>query len=118
MYCECSNLQLHFQVRRGTADQLYATVVLYDDIIVDDVMEDAAAVLVDTPWWEVIFSKWKWSHDSLVCREGNVDHARQRRDQLCDLLDLPRPVLRVSKSCIYSLFTTSYGYAGNQRLCK
>ena len=38
-------------MRRGAADQLYATVVLYDDIIVDDVMEEVTAVLVDTPWW-------------------------------------------------------------------
>ena len=36
------------------------------------------------------------SHDCIVCREGNVEHVRQRRDQLCDLLALPKPILRVS----------------------
>ena len=31
-------------------DQLYATIVMYDDIIPDDVMEEVSTVLTDTPW--------------------------------------------------------------------
>lgn len=63
------------QVRKTTADQLYITLVTYDDILDAAVSDDVITVLSDTLW------------------DGDITSVRDHRNRLCDLLRLPVPKL-------------------------
>jgi hypothetical protein len=64
------------RVRRGTADQLYATIVMYEEVVPDEVTAEVSAVLADTKW------------------EGSLEVAQERRNHLCHLMQLQQPVVR------------------------
>lgn len=63
------------KVRKTTADQLYITLVTYDDILDAAVSDDVITVLSDTLW------------------DGDITSVRDHRNRLCDLLRLPVPKL-------------------------
>ncbi|XP_064407047.1 tubulin-specific chaperone D-like isoform X2 [Halichondria panicea] len=62
-------------VRKMTADQLYITLVTFDDIIDTEVMEEVISILSDTAW------------------DGGIVSVREQRNIICDLLKLARPKL-------------------------
>eukprot|EP00731_Ephydatia_muelleri_P028539 Em0020g183a len=72
MLLVCSPLP---KVRKTTADQLYITVVTYDDIIPDNVKDDVIALLSETTW------------DAI----GDMGSLQGKRNELCQLLCLPVP---------------------------
>lgn len=61
------------KVRRNTADQLYVTLLTYDDLISDDIIEQVMSLLSETTW------------------DGFVDSVRHQRNTICSLLNLPIP---------------------------
>ncbi|XP_052408578.1 tubulin-specific chaperone D [Carassius gibelio] len=63
-------------IRKTTASQVYEMLLTYDDVIDDDqVLADVMASLSDTNW------------------ESDMATVRTHRNQLCDWLGVPRPVL-------------------------
>ena len=38
------------QVRKTAADQLYTTVMTYDDVIAEENLEEVLSILSETPW--------------------------------------------------------------------
>ncbi|KAL2101636.1 hypothetical protein ACEWY4_003397 [Coilia grayii] len=68
----------HFPVvRKTTAGQMYEMVLTYDDVVDPAVLDDVMTLLSDTNW------------------ESNVEIVRTPRNQLCDWLEVPRPILVV-----------------------
>lgn len=66
-------------IRKATASQMYEMLLYYDDVIDPEVLEDVKTLLSDTDW------------------EGDLATIRTHRNQLCDLLGVPRPQT-ISKS--------------------
>uniref|UniRef100_A0A673JKL5 Tubulin-specific chaperone D n=1 Tax=Sinocyclocheilus rhinocerous TaxID=307959 RepID=A0A673JKL5_9TELE len=65
-----------FPIRKTTASQVYEMLLTYDDVIDDDqVLTDVMASLSDTNW------------------ESDIATMRTHRNQLCDWLGVPRPIL-------------------------
>uniref|UniRef100_A0A671T435 Tubulin-specific chaperone D n=1 Tax=Sinocyclocheilus anshuiensis TaxID=1608454 RepID=A0A671T435_9TELE len=65
-----------FPIRKMTASQVYEMLLTYDDVIDDDqVLADVMASLSDTNW------------------ESDIATVRTHRNQLCDWLGVPRPIL-------------------------
>uniref|UniRef100_A0A671T5E5 Tubulin-specific chaperone D n=1 Tax=Sinocyclocheilus anshuiensis TaxID=1608454 RepID=A0A671T5E5_9TELE len=63
-------------IRKMTASQVYEMLLTYDDVIDDDqVLADVMASLSDTNW------------------ESDIATVRTHRNQLCDWLGVPRPIL-------------------------
>ncbi|KTG34623.1 hypothetical protein cypCar_00000582 [Cyprinus carpio] len=63
-------------IRKTTASQVYEMFLTYDDVIDDEqVLADVMASLSDTNW------------------ESDIATVRTHRNQLCDWLGLPRPIL-------------------------
>uniref|UniRef100_A0A673JEW1 Tubulin-specific chaperone D n=1 Tax=Sinocyclocheilus rhinocerous TaxID=307959 RepID=A0A673JEW1_9TELE len=63
-------------IRKTTASQVYEMLLTYDDVIDDDqVLTDVMASLSDTNW------------------ESDIATMRTHRNQLCDWLGVPRPIL-------------------------
>jgi hypothetical protein len=59
------------KVRRVTADQMYTTLITYDDLFTPDVIDQLMNVLSDTTW------------------DGPLQAVREQRNSICVLLDLP-----------------------------
>ncbi|XP_076608803.1 tubulin-specific chaperone D [Chaetodon auriga] len=68
-------------IRKTTASQMYEMLLTYDDVIDPEVLDDVMTLLSDTNW------------------ESNLATVRTHRDQLCDLLGVPRPQV-VAKSSV------------------
>lgn len=68
-------------IRKTTASQMYEMLLYYDDVIDPEVLDDVTTLLSDTNW------------------ESDVATVRTHRNQICDLLGLPRPQV-VSKSAV------------------
>ncbi|XP_030646101.1 tubulin-specific chaperone D [Chanos chanos] len=66
-------------IRKNTASQVYEMLLTYDDVIDAMVLDEVMTSLSDTNW------------------ESDMDTVRNHRNQLCDLLGVPRPTL-VAKS--------------------
>ncbi|CAB3999617.1 tubulin-specific chaperone D-like [Paramuricea clavata] len=64
------------RVRKATADSLYTALITYDDIASDESVEEVLDILSETLW------------------EETVDQIRPQRNILCDLLGVPKPVLK------------------------
>uniref|UniRef100_A0A672MBT6 Tubulin-specific chaperone D n=1 Tax=Sinocyclocheilus grahami TaxID=75366 RepID=A0A672MBT6_SINGR len=63
-------------IRKTTASQVYEMLLTYDDVVDDDqVLTDVMASLSDTNW------------------ESDIATVRTHRNQLCDWLGVPRPIL-------------------------
>uniref|UniRef100_A0A672ZPH9 Tubulin-specific chaperone D n=2 Tax=Sphaeramia orbicularis TaxID=375764 RepID=A0A672ZPH9_9TELE len=60
-------------IRKTTASQMYEMVLTYDDVIDPEVLDDAMTILSDTNW------------------EDDIPTVRTHRNQLADLLQVPRP---------------------------
>ena len=68
------------RVRKVCAEQLYLTIVTYEELVSEDVVDEVGQVLSETPW---------------ILTVGEV---KKPRDRLCQLLKLPIPQARVSVS--------------------
>lgn len=64
------------RVRKTTADSLYTALITYDDIAGEESVDEVLSILSETLW------------------EENVDKIRPQRNTLCDLLGVPKPVLK------------------------
>ncbi|XP_028395379.1 tubulin-specific chaperone D-like [Dendronephthya gigantea] len=64
------------RVRKATADSLYTALITYEDIASEEKMEVVLDTLSETSW------------------EDDVDKIRPQRNILCDLLGVPKPVLK------------------------
>lgn len=64
------------QVRKTTADQLYSAALTFDDIIPVERLDDVLAILSETSW------------------DAKIEDLRVTRNNLCDILGIPRPVLK------------------------
>ncbi|CAH3179067.1 unnamed protein product [Porites evermanni] len=64
------------QVRKTTADQLYSAALTFDDIIPGEKLDDVLAILSETSW------------------DAKIEDLRVTRNNLCDILGIPRPVLK------------------------
>uniref|UniRef100_A0A672ZPE7 Tubulin-specific chaperone D n=1 Tax=Sphaeramia orbicularis TaxID=375764 RepID=A0A672ZPE7_9TELE len=60
-------------IRKTTASQMYEMVLTYDDVIDPEVLDDAMTILSDTNWFD------------------DIPTVRTHRNQLADLLQVPRP---------------------------
>ncbi|XP_041812434.1 tubulin-specific chaperone D [Chelmon rostratus] len=67
-------------VRKTTASQMYEMLLTYDDVIDPEVLDDVVTVLSDTNW------------------ESDLATVRTHRNQLCDLLGVPRPQVLAKSS--------------------
>lgn len=66
------------RVRKATANKLYEALVTYDDIVPEDSLEEITTTLSEFTWDDEI----------------EVDNIRPVRNNLCDLMNIPRPVLK------------------------
>ena len=64
------------RIRKVTAEQLYTTLVTYDDIIAEEFVDDVTTNLVEAPW------------------DDTVENIRPIRNQICNWLGIPPPKLR------------------------
>lgn len=62
-------------VRKNTANKLYESIVTYDDIIQEEALDEVTSLLTETQW------------------DQPIDVVRPIRNQLCDLLGVPKPTL-------------------------
>ncbi|NXE95430.1 TBCD protein, partial [Menura novaehollandiae] len=62
-------------IRKTTASQVYEMLITYGDVVDPAIMDQAMAILSDTNW------------------EAELPVVRERRNCLCDLLQVPRPQL-------------------------
>ncbi|XP_041634240.1 tubulin-specific chaperone D [Cheilinus undulatus] len=60
-------------IRKTTASQMYEMLLYYDDVIDPEVLDEVTTILSDTNW------------------ESDVATVRTHRNQLCDLLGVPKP---------------------------
>ncbi|XP_043956093.1 tubulin-specific chaperone D [Gambusia affinis] len=60
-------------IRKTTSAEMYEMLLTYNDVADPDVLEDVLNLLSDTQW------------------ESDLDTVRERRNQLCDWLGVPRP---------------------------
>ncbi|MEE6506738.1 hypothetical protein FKM82_007829 [Ascaphus truei] len=76
------------QIRKTTAGQVYEMLLTYDDVVDPDILDEVMAVLSDTTW------------------DAGLEIAREQRDHLCDLMEVPRltPGSKVSRSFRLYLF--------------
>ncbi|XP_064631800.1 tubulin-specific chaperone D-like isoform X2 [Lineus longissimus] len=67
------------RVRKTTANKLYEAVVTFDDIIADEHLDEVMTILSDTLW------------------DNPVEELRPIRNQLCDLIGVPKPTITKAK---------------------
>ncbi|KAG8446027.1 hypothetical protein GDO86_013777 [Hymenochirus boettgeri] len=69
-------------IRKSTASSAYEMLLTYDDVVDPEILDDVLAVLSDTTW------------------DGDLPGVREQRNQLCDLMKVPKPKLvsKVSQS--------------------
>ncbi|RUS69826.1 hypothetical protein EGW08_022413 [Elysia chlorotica] len=66
------------RVRKTTSEKIYETLLAYDEVVPEENVSDVMALLGDTQW------------DLEV---ENMDELREKRNSLCDMLGVKRPVL-------------------------
>ncbi|KAI0230132.1 Tubulin-specific chaperone D [Lamellibrachia satsuma] len=66
-------------VRRTTGSSLYESVVMYDDLVEDEHQEELLSILSETQW------------------DRPLDEVRAIRNKLCDMMSVPRPVLKTKQ---------------------
>ncbi|XP_060071725.1 tubulin-specific chaperone D-like [Ylistrum balloti] len=62
------------RIRKATANKLYEALVTYDDVAPEEGLDEAMSVISETSW-----------------DNDNINEVRPIRNQLCDLLDVPKP---------------------------
>ncbi|XP_022110714.1 tubulin-specific chaperone D-like isoform X2 [Acanthaster planci] len=68
------------KVRKTSAEKLYEMLLMYDDVVPEDSQEEILTILSETKWDESVLT------------------VRPIRNQLCDLMNIPRPVLKSAKA--------------------
>ncbi|XP_048760810.2 tubulin-specific chaperone D-like [Ostrea edulis] len=66
------------RVRKATANKLYEALVTYDEIVPEESLDEITTILSEFTWDE----------------EVEIDKIRQIRNNLCDLMKIPRPLLK------------------------
>jgi hypothetical protein len=77
------------KVRRVTADQMYTTLITYDDLFTPDVIDQLMNVLSDTTWYVYHMQLLFVTIIFTIIRDGPLQAVREQRNSICVLLDLP-----------------------------
>ncbi|XP_033109911.1 tubulin-specific chaperone D-like [Anneissia japonica] len=64
------------KIRKSTANKLYETLLMFDDLTPEENQEEILTILGDTMW-----------------DDENMDNIREIRNKLCDLVGVSRPKL-------------------------
>lgn len=85
-------------MRKSTADQFYVTLLTFDDLLAMDVSNVVMGLLSDTAWYNMHVHYTAWHVHVHVCtsRDGAMADVREKRNELCQVLQLPVPKLVVS----------------------
>lgn len=72
------------RVRKATAEQLYTTFLIYDDVLPHDNKDAITNKLMEIAW------------------DGSLDVVREHRNELCEWLNIPKPKLKKTSKKITS----------------